>query len=132
VRHSLLDGLADGVERVLARIVVDSATDGASAHPTLEGAVEAIDGAVAALRVPLETYERTYNAAPPAERTQHEPRRRALLQAATRAIDTHALLLAHAEHKRDAVRERLADLGRSSAGAMAYAYATQAVRSSPR
>lgn len=130
--HRLLDGLADGVERVLGRLVVDATTDGASAHPTLEGAVEAIEGTVAALRVPLETYERSYNAAPPADRARHAARREALAAAATRALEVHAQMLAHAEQKRDAVRERLADLGRSSAGAMAYAYATQVVRSSPR
>jgi hypothetical protein len=138
----LLDGLAEPVTVVFARVVGDAAVDGASPHPTVDDAVEALAATLAALDMPLETYQRAFDAASDHDRASHEPARARLLEAANHASAAHAEFTAHVVQKRDLVRERIADLGRSAQGVQAYvtahasavnsAYGLHAVRSSPR
>lgn len=138
----LLDGLAEPVASVFERMLGDAAVDGASPHPTVDDAVAALDATLAALRVPLETYQRAWESATPSDRATHEPVRTRVLAAADAAAGAHAAFTAHVTQKRDLVRERIADLGRTAHGVQAYtnahaaavnsAYGIHVVRSSPR
>lgn len=138
----LLDGLAEPVGAAFARIESDAAVDGASPHPTVEDAAQALEAALAALAGPLETYRRAWEAAAAPDRARHDARREALLAAGDRAAAAHAAFVAHVAQKRDVVRDRITDLGRAAQGMQAYAaaqatavasaYGIHAVRSSPR